>query len=211
MPIDDKSIINEALARLGSKPIFSLEDETPLAAKVAQIYPTVIGDLFGCHSWIWARRTSRLDRLAVEPETGWAYAYALPSDRSGSPVRVLTDPRRQNAPLRHFLVEGDELHADVAAVWATCVRQVAPEFWPGLFRSAAVVALAAELAVPQTHDVTLATSLRQDAWGTPNEGRRGGLVGRAMAIDAASTPGPAIGDVDAFGSARSGGAWHGDV
>lgn len=203
--VDDLSIVNEALARLGSSPIFSLEEESKTAGKAARIYPTVVGTVFAAHSWNFARRTTRLDRLAVVPETGWAFAYALPGNRIGDPVKVLDNPRSPDNPLRMFLVEGDELHADAAAVWATCVRQVAPADWPPLFKSAVVVALAAELCVPQSHDVNLAAALRQEAWGSPAEGLRGGQVGRAMARDAASTPGPApLGASDALTD-----AWHG--
>ena len=85
---DTLKTVNEALARLGSAPIAALDEETPKAAKVAQIYPTVVGAAFACHRWNWARRTARLDRLAVTPETGWRYAYALPGDRIGEPVTI---------------------------------------------------------------------------------------------------------------------------
>jgi len=201
---DTLKTVNEALARLGSAPIAALDEETPKAAKVAQIYPTVVGAAFACHRWNWARRTARLDRLAVTPETGWRYAYALPGDRIGEPVKVMLNPRAPDYLLRAFALEGDELHADELAVWATFVRSVEPEQWPALFRAAIVVALAADLAVPLTHDVTLKQQLAQDAWGTPSEGGRGGLMGRAMAVDASAQPGSTVLARDPLTD-----AWHG--
>ncbi len=104
-----------------------------------------------------------------------------------------------------------KLHADAEAVWATCVLPVDPAAWPPLFRAAYVTALAAELAVPQAHDIALADSLRAQAWGTPSEGGRGGLVGRAMARDAAQAPGATLLASDPLTAARIGGVWHGGL
>jgi hypothetical protein len=203
------ALINEALARLGSEPVSAADEETPTARKAAQIAPTVLGQVYGATSWHFARRTRKLDRLAAVPETGFRYAYALPGDRIGEPVKVLTNPQLPDYPLRHFVVEGGELHANVEAVWVTCVLDVEPATWPPLFRAAFVTALAAELAVPQAHDVNLADSLRIQAWGTPSEGGRGGLIGRAMSRDAAQAPSTALLATDPLTAARDGGGWHG--
>lgn len=211
MAEDDRTkVANEALARLAATPIMAFDDETPTAAKVARIFPTVVAAAFDSHRWNFARRTTRLDRLNIVPETGFAYAYALPGNRIGDPVRVLTNPRNVDNPLRTFVVEGGELHADAGAVWATCVIAVEPPEWPPLFRFAVAVALAAELAVPLTHDTGLKDRLDAEAWGTPQEGRRGGLIGRAIARDAAGTPGPApVGASDVLTGARYDGPWYG--
>lgn len=203
------AVVNEALARLGSQPIAALDEDTAVARKVAQIYPTVVGSVFAVERWRFAQRTRRLDRLAEAPQTGWRYAYALPGDRIGEPVRVLANPRTPDRPLRAFAVEGSELHCDQEAVWVSCVVDVDPTQWPALFRAAIVVALAADLAVPQTHDRDLAEDLRRQAWGTPGEGGRGGLVGRAMARDAAQQPGPSLGASDVLTGARYDGPWYG--
>lgn len=183
---DDLSVINEALARIGGAPLFALDEETKRASAVIHIYRTVVPDAFAAHRWHWARRTAPLDRLAVTPETGWRFAYALPGDRIGAPVKVLDNPRCPDLPLRDYIVEGGELHCDREAVWATCVRAVPPAAWEPAFRQAVIVALAATFCLPETHDTKLQAVLEQTAWGSPSEGRRGGLMGRAIALDAAS-------------------------
>lgn len=203
------ALVNEALARLGSEPIAALDEETPTARKAAQIAPTVLGQVYGATSWRFARRTRALTRLDVRPETGFRYAYALPGGRIGEPVKVLANPRYADQPLRHFAIEGGELHADMEAVWVTCVEEVDPATWPPLFRAAFVTALAGELAVPQAHDTNLADSLRVQAWGTPSEGGRGGLIGRAMARDAAQAPGSALLASDPLTGVRAEGPWYG--
>lgn len=204
---DKIKVANEALRRFGAGTILSFEEETQKAATVAAIYATVVDDAFQATRWTFARRTARLDLLPDAPLSGYARAFALPGDRVGDPVKVIANPSLPDHPLRIFALEGDELHANVTAVWATCVRRVDPNYWPPMFRRAVVTALAAELVVPISHDTKLADNLRAQTWGTPSEGGRGGLMGRAMAIDVASSPGSAapIGAVDPLTD-----AWHGE-
>lgn len=211
MPVDDLSIINEALAKIGQGPITALDEESKRARSVSLIYGTTIGAVFAAERWRFARRTVSLTRLDLTPETGYRFAFALPGDRVGPPLKVLTNPRDPDRPLRRFVVEGAELHADHEPLWATFVRRIDPEDWPATFRLAAVTALAADLCIPETHDTTLAASLRQEAWGTPSENRRGGLVGAAMAQDIASDPGPApLLASDDLTDARLDGPWYGN-
>lgn len=189
-------VINEALGRLGSAPIFALDEDTDRARSCTLIYATEIDALFGAHRWNFAQRTVRLDRLDETPENGWRCAFALPGERVGLPVRVMVKAGRPDAPLRTFAIEGDRLYAEPRELWATFVMRVEPQQWLPTFRKAAALAVAAALAMPISEDRNKAESLREECFGPPPQGGVGGLVGRAIAEDVRGSPGPAPGWTD---------------
>lgn len=186
--IDDVTIINRALARVGAPGIFSLDEDTALARQAVAVYYDRRDACLGLYPWSFAKLTYRLDRLAEEPQNGWRYAYALPGTRLGTPLKVLTDPQRADFPLRRFAIEANALYCDEGAVWATVLARVDPSAWPAYFRLAVIMLVAADLAVPVAHDTNLADQLRALGEGTPSEQGRGGLIGRAMIADAAGAP-----------------------
>lgn len=185
--ISDLQIANNALARIGEGSIASFDEESPLARQVSAIYRDRIDVLF---SWPWnfSRRTYKLQRMDETPDNGWKYAFALPSERLSPPRTVLRDPRQPKNPFRDYAVEGGNLYADIAELWATVSVRVDPSLWPPSFRILATVAAAADLCVPVTHDKDLADQLRGEAYGLPSEGGRGGLMARAIADDIATSP-----------------------
>lgn len=191
MIIDKLQIINEALGRVGSTPLFALNEDSDKARSCALMYDTEIDALFGETHWNFAQRTVRLDQADEEPINGWRYAYALPGERVGLPVRVLSNPRQPDHPLRRYAVEGDRIYADMEPLHAAFVMRVDPQNWLPVFKRAAVMALAAALAVPISEDRTKGEEYRTIAFGNPSEGGRGGLIGRAIAEDMRGSPGPA--------------------
>lgn len=184
-------ILNEALGRLGSSPLFALDEETDRARTCLLVYDTEVDALFGAHRWNFAQRTVRLDRLDEAPNNGWKFAFGLPGERIGLPVRVLTTSKHPDMPLREFAAEGDRIYAQADEIYVTFVMRVDPTQWLPSFRRCAVVALAAALAMPITEDRNTAEKYTVDAFGTPSEGGRGGLLGRAIDEDVRGSPGPA--------------------
>lgn len=178
-------IVNWALAELGLPPKFSIDDQTALAGYVDIFWPRTEARCFGVHDWTFCRRTARLDRLEAQPQNGWNHGFALPGDRIGPPLKLLSDPRRET-PLRSFDIEGDTLYADEPQAWARCKVAVDPAAWPIQFAEVFATALAAALAVPLRQDDSTAAELEMKAFGHPREQGAGGVIGRLIAQDVAS-------------------------
>lgn len=208
--LEDVDIVNRALVRIGAPPLMSLDDDNDLAQAAQLIYLTKVEAALGKLRWRFARKTFLLSRLADPPVTGWRFAYQLPGGALGQPEIFLTDARRPDAPLRDFEVEAGELHCNADRVFARCTVMVPPNLWSPEFREAMIVSIASALAVPVAHDTTLSAALAREAVGDPREGGIGGLLGRAIAQEIASSP-----PLDNMGSdnpltdARHGGGWWG--
>jgi hypothetical protein len=196
--VDHLKIMNNALARIGAGGIIAEDDDTDLAEQVAAVYYDRLDAVLGMHEWSFAGKTFRLDAIAEIPGNdydltdrkfmnGWRHAFVLPGSRLGAPRKVLADPRCPTDPLRAFLIETGVLYADVDKAWAVCTVRASPIAWDPLFTLGFTMIIASDLCVPVTHDDNLARSLRITAEGTPEEGGRGGLIGRAMASDAAKS------------------------
>ncbi len=195
--IDDLALINRALGRIGAGRIMSLDEDTALAGQVVPIHEDLVEAVLGFYDWRWARRTRVLERLAAAPVTGWAYAFAFPAEAVRTPSVIFADVGSRASPIRDFVVEGREVHTNTETASGVFVCRVSPAEWPAAFRLAYTVWLASAFAVPVTHDADLKMRLEQEALGTPSEGGRGGLIGRAIGIDAAGsggTPGLMISD-----------------
>lgn len=198
--VDDRIIINRALARIGSSPIFALDEETPLARQAAAVYYDRRDALLGLHPWRFARKTSKLTQVPKAAEQGWsedgqwgngyAHAYHLPGEALGAPVKILPNPRMPHHPLRDFLLEEGRLYADREPLWGAFTVPVSPQLWPPAFRMAMIVLVAGDLAVPVSHDSKLAETLITYGEGPPDAGGTGGLVGKALAADVSGSPGP---------------------
>lgn len=197
--VDHLKIMNNALARIGAGAIMAEDEDSDLAAQVVAVYYDRLDAVLAMREWTFAGKTYKLDRLAEIADNdfvaadgkfmnGWRHGFALPGTRVGHPRRILDDPRRPDSPYRDFLIEGLNLYADREALWATVTVRADPAAWAPDFRLAFTTILAADLCVPITHDAGLAEQLRADAEGTPSEGGRGGLIGRAMGKDAAASP-----------------------
>jgi hypothetical protein len=197
--VNDRTIVNNALARVGASPLAALDEETPKARQVRAIYGDTIEPLLGGHDWSFNRVTYALDAIAATAEndyvasdrkfkSGWRYGFALPGTRLGPPWVVLRDPRMPKDPLRDFAIEGAALYCDVSAVWARVGVRAQPDVWPPYFRLAATIGVAAALAIPMAHDKDLAQRLLAEFQGTPQEGGRGGLIGKAIGQDRAGAP-----------------------
>jgi len=189
-------VMNNALGLIGAGKIMAEDEDTDLAGQVVPVYYSRLKAVLGMHEWSFAGKTYKLDAIARTAENdfdaaknifnnGWRHAFQLPGTRIGLPRKVLRDPRNPRDPLRDFLIESGWLYADRDAVWAVVTVMPAPDVWDPQFAQAIERITAADLAVPVTHDANLDTKIRAIAEGTPEENGRGGLIGRAIATDAA--------------------------
>lgn len=202
-------IVNWSLAELGLAADFSIDDRTTLGANVAIMWPRAVAQSFSLTDWTFCRRTTRLTREAATPDTGYAYAFELPGDRIGEPMKILSDPRRET-PIRDFRIEGDQLSCDEAQAYAVCKVERDPRYWDQQFANCFAVLLASYLAVPQMQDPDMAADKMRLALGTPQEGGAGGMFGRLIAQYRAAGPiaSPLYRD-DPLTAGRFGGEWYG--
>lgn len=192
MPLNPVDIANQALASFGgaANRLQSFDDSTAAGSAVALAYSRVIDGLLSEYPWSFVRQTVPLQRVDAVVDSsgfiasGWRYAYVLPSDLLCPPRRYLDAPQRHDYPLRVFDVQGNLVYCDASAVWAVVDRRVDPAFWPPYFVSAAVAVLAAELVMPISGNSGQVEALKAEAWGTPQEDRKGGKLGAAMRVDA---------------------------
>jgi hypothetical protein len=208
----DIDIINRALGRIGGGAIMAIDEDTELAGQVMSVYPDIVDVAHTAYQWKWARRTCALDLLSETPVNGWKYAYGFPADALSQPLALLADPKLPDYPVRDFAVEGRKVYVMCEkALWGAFILRIAPSDWPPLFRAAVTTWLASALCVPVTHDSSLKQLLEREAYGTPEEGMRGGLMGRAIGVDAATggNPAPLLAS-DPLTAARWDGPWHGN-
>lgn len=210
---DHRKVINRGLARIAAAPIGGLDEDTDKARQAIAVYFDRLDATLGLYHWSFAGKTYRLDQAPTDGAddyvtaqkrwfTGYRYAYAMPGTRMALPRTVMTDPRLPKLPEREFTIEGDRIYCDRTPLYARFTVRVDPQIWLPAFRLAVIVALAADLAIPVTHDKDLADKLRAQAEGTPQENGRGGLIGRAIGMDAASSGGFSGLGADPLTSAR---------
>lgn len=185
--ITKATIVNWALIELGQPANFSIDTENALGGIVDLCWTRVVDRTFGLHDWTFCRRTAKLTRKEATPVTGWAYAFDMPGDKVGDPLKVTVDPACE-APLRNYHLEGTELHANEATVYVRCRVLVDPQYWDPAFRDAFTIALAAQLAVPLLQSIELRDDMTKSAFGTPSQGGTGGAFGRLIAQNRAAAP-----------------------
>lgn len=182
-------MLNRALLRIGANPLVTEAD--PGAPVHLAVYDSVL-ERFAAHPWSFFKVTRRLVRLTAAPVHGWAYAYQLPADRMAPPRAVYADATRRTGTTDYDLI-GDQLLADHAEIWATCLCLVGYERWPGDFREAFTTALMAELALSVREDRPLHDRLYQKAFGSPAQMGVGGLFGGALDNDSQGIPAEEMG------------------
>jgi len=180
---DDVSLCNDALARFGAGSIADFEEDTDLAELcVATYFPTVEA-ILSEFDWQQLRKTTALQRLADPPANGWRHGFAFPTDAITGPRALLTDPRDPRRPLRAYALEGRSIFCDQDKLWGVFGYRLSPDQWQPALRLAITLAVASALCVPVTHDKDTADNFYIQAFGTPQEQRRGGATGRALVED----------------------------
>lgn len=188
MTIDRATIINQALTGIGVGPMFSIDDGSEMSEQIEAVWGVAVDQIFGMHDWSFARKTFRNDRLADRPDNGWTYAFKLPGNRIGNPLKIMDRAGHSPSPLRNFAIEEGMLFANCTETWSLCKVLVDPDYWDPSFRSAFIVALGGFLALPVWQDEDLQDRKFTQAFGTPSREGTGGLFGRLMAQDKASSP-----------------------
>lgn len=213
MLIDKAVIAGWALHEIGHFATFSLDGEDELSGQVNLAWQRCLDRCISLHDWKDFRRTFKLDRSAAAPENGWTYEFALPGKRHGEPLKVMDQAGSNPRTLRDFEREGNYIYANVENVWARCKFEQDPQYWDPGWRSGFVTALAGYLASAVLSNTDLKKELLAEAFGSPSREGTGGIFGRLMAQDRASSPmgNPPL-ENDPLTSAHRSGAgdpWHG--
>lgn len=187
---DRITMLNRALLRIGAEPLVTEAD--PGAPVHLAVYDSVL-ERFGAHSWSFFKVTRKLARLSATPDALWTYAFQLPADRIGAPRAIYPSADTARQPTTNYDLIGDQLLTDFPDIWATTLRLVGYERWPGDFREAFITALMAELALSVREDRALHDRLYAKAFGTPQQMGMGGLFGAALDNDSQAIPSTVVG------------------
>lgn len=185
-PID---VVADACALIGDEPPATLDADAPGGDAAGRLYRTTIGFMLGVYPFSFGQRLFRLARIdGPAPETGHLYAYQLPPERLGAPLRLSPSGTDPDAVLQDFALVGDRVATDTSDVYAAVPILPHPSAWSSSFREAATTALAAKLALARAADRNTYATLWQAAFGPEAMALRGGLMGGAIREDARATP-----------------------
>ncbi len=185
---DKVHIVNNALVmHLGLPGNYTTDAGDRIGNIVDQVWTLTVAYCFGLTDWSFCRRTDKLTLNSETPVNGWAYAFDLPGDRLGDPLKFLIDTQDER-PLRDFTIEGDKVYCDVDALWCRCKVLRDPRDWDDGFADAFTTVLAARLSVPLKQDFDLRRTLLVEAFGQRPDELSGGTFGRLIAHHRAAQP-----------------------
>ena len=191
----DLSICSDALILLGAQPISSFTEGSDAAQACDRLYPDLRDSLLSRYPWSWSYKKEQLARLATEPVTEWDYAYQLPGDILSGVRALFNTASTFGSPLRYgWELYGDQVYTNEEEVYidyqATVTESKMPNYFVHLLRTA----MAGELGMIVTDQISKADYYRSLAFGTPGENGRGGLFREAMNIDSRGQPSHVIED-----------------
>ncbi|MCJ8143815.1 hypothetical protein MKI84_12900 [Ancylobacter sp. A5.8] len=205
--LDPITIVQRAAMRIGEELPSSMADVVG-EDSIELVFNDVVDFCLDLHPWDFTRELRSLSRLAG-PEggrvLGYPFAYQLPTDVIGEPLRVVQDHSEPDVPYFRWTMHGPYILAADEPLYAVFNVRPPPIRWPGAFRNAVVLAIAAELALSMASNESLRADLRRDAYGPPSDDFRGGAIGVAIRNQAFRTPAKKMSPgLDPFSS-----AWRG--
>lgn len=178
------SVCSDALIMLGAQPISSFTEGSDAAQACDRLYPDLRDSLLSRYPWSWSYQKVQLARLATAPITEWRYAYQLPGDMLSGVRALFNTADTYGMPLRYgWEIYGDQVYTNEETVYidyqATVNESKMPYYFVHLLRHA----MAGELGMIITDQISKADYFRSLAFGAPGENGRGGLFREAMNID----------------------------
>jgi hypothetical protein len=153
-------VMNAALAQIGVPEIASFNDDGLAARSGNLIFSDVLENSLAAYPWRFARDRIRLNASTKPAPAPWEYVYDIPT----SAIAVLSVwVDGQSQPFDRFgSVIATNSNTDVE-VYADVTKMTTPDKWPGYFRRAFTMELAAALAIPITQDAATAGAFKQMA------------------------------------------------
>jgi hypothetical protein len=181
----DLSICSDALILLGASPISSFTEGTDSAQACDRLYPDLRDTMLSTYVWSWTLKKSQIARLSTDPINEWQYAYQLPGDMLSGVLAVFESNSTTERSRRYgWEVYGDQLYTNMETVYIDYQASVSETKMPNYFVRLLRTALAGELAIVVTDQAAKADYFKAQAFGSPGENGRGGLMREAMNIDA---------------------------
>lgn len=178
------SICSDALIMLGAQPISSFTEGSDAAQACDRLYPDLRDSLLSRYPWSWSYQKTQLARLATAPISEWDYAYQLPGDMLSGVRALFNTADTFGMPLRYgWEIYGDQVYTNEEAVYIDYQSSVNESKMPYYFVHLLRHAMAGELGMVITDQISKADYFRSLAFGTPGENGRGGLFREAMNID----------------------------
>lgn len=178
------SICSDALIMLGAQPISSFTEGSDAAQACDRLYPDLRDSLLSRYPWSWSYKKTQLARLATPPISEWDYAYQLPGDMLSGVRALFNTADTFGMPLRYgWEIYGDQVYTNEETVYIDYQSSVNESKMPYYFVHLLRHALAGELGMVITDQISKADYFRSLAFGTPGENGRGGLFREAMNID----------------------------
>lgn len=188
MATNQLAIVNFALVTDGIGPLQSLTDGSAKADAVSAIWVRLTEQLLAEHPWSFTKQLVQLSRHTTAPPTRWKYKFDLPAD-AVSVLAAYTSSAVGATQIDRYEILEDGLYTDAPTVFVLYQFAAEIDRWTPPFIAVLQHALAAAFAESLTDDAAKHDRHYAIAFGTPAEGRQGGLMGRAKAIDGQqSTP-----------------------
>lgn len=191
----DVSICSDALVLLGAAPISSFADGTDIATACELLYPDLRDSLLSRYPWSWSYQKTQIARLGITPDNQYKYAYQLPGDMLSGVRALFADSSTDQAPVRYgWEIYGDQLYTNLETVYIDYQSTVLEDKMPAYFVRLLRTALAAELGIVVTDQLSKTDYFTALSFGTPGENGRGGLFREAMNVDSRGNPPQVIED-----------------
>ncbi len=187
--INELEIVRSACNRIGLPAPEDLTSEVNSGITAKRAYNQEARAALALHPWSFAQEIVQLARLEKAPIAGFQYRYQLPVEDLVIATDQLTDtPADETSNYTDFRKIGQEIHTNTDQLYAVVRKQVGPHLWNPLFAQAVIVGLAGVLIESVASDGRRADSLIREAYGSPQEERRGGLIRAAINADGYTTP-----------------------
>lgn len=191
----DVTICSDALVMLGAAAITSLTDGSDTADACNRLYPDLKNHLLTVYPWTWSVKKVQLSANVTDPVNEWDNAFDLPADIIGSPIAVFDSSSSGIHPRRYgWEIYGTQLFTNLDTVYIDYQATVTEANMPAYFVRFLRVALASEIAMVVTDQISKAEYYRAQAYGSPGESGRGGLLREAMNTDSRGKPSEIIED-----------------
>lgn len=187
--ISEIDIIRAAHDRIGAEPPDDLNAELQGGVTAKMAYDLEVRMALALYPWSFAQRLYRLAQLSGEPIAGYRRKFQLPvEDIIIGADRIIDDPTLEDDNFTDFKRFGDEVYSNAFDLYAVMRVEVGPHLWNPLFTRAVISGLAGVLYEAIAADGKNADRLIREAYGSPQEEKRGGLIRAAINADAYTRP-----------------------
>lgn len=150
MAVNQVSICNSALAKIGAEPISSITEDTKAARIANRLFNYIRDEVMRAHPWNFALSRTTLTPDGTTPDSEYDYRYVIPNDC----LRVLSTPDDDDLD---WVVEGGYIltNQDTELPIRYIFRNEDPSSWDSCFAEAFAWRLAADMSYAITQSLNL--------------------------------------------------------